>query len=57
MGNKNGIPILRDEDVSLLSESSGISEEEVRGYYEKFVMEHGGKLKERDFNKMMKLVS
>ena len=57
MGNRNGIPILRDEDVNLLSESSGVSEEEVRGYYEKFVKQHGGRLKERDFHKMLKLVS
>ena len=57
MGNKNGIPLLRDDDVSMLSESSGVSEEEVRGYYDKFVEQHGGRLKEKDFHQMIKLVS
>jgi len=55
MGNKDSAPVLRDEDVAVLCESSGLSEEDVREQFNAFITEHpNGKMKKKDFGEMMK---
>jgi len=54
MGNKNGTPVLRDEDVTLLSKSSGLDEVQVKEAFNAFIEEHPkGKMKPKDFREMM----
>merc|ERR1719186_1585694 len=54
MGSKNGKPVLRDEDVIALSQSSGLSQEEVREAFTSFIAEHpNGKMKPKDFREIM----
>merc|ERR1739838_1038026 len=54
MGNKNGTPVLREEDVAELTKSSGLTEEQVRQSFDSFVVEHpSGKMKPKDFREMM----
>merc|ERR1711875_118488 len=54
MGNKNGTPVLRDEDAVVLAKSSEMSVEEVKLAFEAFVKEHPkGKMKPKDFSEMM----
>merc|ERR1711955_89758 len=54
MGSKNGKPVLRDEDVIALSQSSGLSQEEVRDAFTSFIAEHpNGKMKPKDFREIM----
>merc|ERR1739846_188841 len=54
MGNKNGTPVLRDEDVVALSQSSGMSQEEVKDAFNAFVAEHpNGKMKPKEFREMV----
>merc|ERR1712115_318038 len=54
MGNKNGTPVLRDEDVAALSETSGLEPVQVREAFNGFIEEHpNGKMKPKDFNEMM----
>ena len=54
MGSKNGKPVLRDEDVTDLVKTSGMSEKEVRDAFTSFVSEHhNGKMKPKDFREMM----
>jgi len=54
MGNKNGTPVLRDEDVVMLSKSSGLDEVQVREAFNAFIEEHpNGKMKPKDFREMM----
>merc|ERR1711934_1080173 len=54
MGNKNGTPVLRDEDVASLCETSGFEPLQVREAFNAFVKEHPkGRMKPKDFNKMM----
>jgi Ca2+-binding EF-hand superfamily protein len=54
MGSKNGKPVLRDEDISALSKSSGLDEAQVRESFDAFVSEHpNGKMKPKDFREMM----
>merc|ERR1712083_66016 len=54
MGSKNGKPVLRDEDVVALSQSSGLSQEEVKDAFDSFVAEHpNGKMKPKDFRQIM----
>ena len=54
MGSKNGKPVLRDEDCAALSESSGMTEVEVREAFNSFVAEHpNGKMKPKDFRDIM----
>merc|ERR1712121_604791 len=54
MGSKNGKPILRDEDVVALSQSSGMTQEEVKDAFNAFVAEHpNGKMKPKDFREIM----
>merc|ERR1712181_2716 len=55
MGNKDSAPVLRDEDVAVLCESSGLTEEDVREQFNAFITEHpNGKMKKKDFGEMMK---
>eukprot|EP00092_Neocalanus_flemingeri_P057759 GFUD01068723.1.p1 GENE.GFUD01068723.1~~GFUD01068723.1.p1 ORF type:complete len:196 (+),score=73.61 GFUD01068723.1:48-635(+) len=54
MGSKNGKPVLRDEDVAALSQSSGMTEVEVKDAFNAFVAEHpNGKMKPKDFREIM----
>merc|ERR1712076_84005 len=54
MGNKNGVPVLRDEDVASLSKTSGLEPMQVREAFNAFVEEHPkGKMKPKDFREMM----
>merc|ERR1711890_47252 len=54
MGNKNGTPVLRDEDVAALSKTSGLEPAQVREAFNAFVEEHPkGKMKPKDFSEMM----
>merc|ERR1712198_660596 len=48
MGNKDSAPVLRDEDVAVLCQSSGLSEEDVREQFNAFITEHpNGKMKKK----------
>jgi Ca2+-binding EF-hand superfamily protein len=54
MGNKNGVPVLRDADVAALAKSSGMDEAAVKGAFAAFLEEHpNGKMKPKDFSEMM----
>merc|ERR1712055_1044894 len=54
MGNKNGTPVLRDEDAVALSKTSGLDVPQVKEAFEAFVKEHpNGKMKSKDFILMM----
>ena len=54
MGNNNGKPVLRDEDIVILCRTSGLSQEQVRNGFENFIKEHpDGKMKPKDFGEMM----
>ena len=54
MGSKNGKPVLRDEDVAALSQSSGMPEVEVKDAFNAFIAEHpNGKMKPKDFREIM----
>ena len=54
MGSKNGKPVLRDEDVAALSQSSGMPEAEVKDAFDAFIAEHpNGKMKPKDFREIM----
>merc|ERR1712240_18365 len=54
MGNKNGTPVLRDEDVAALSETSGLEPVQVREAFNGFIEEHPkGRMKPKDFSEMM----
>ena len=50
MGSKNGKPVLRDEDVVSLVDTSGLEAHEVREAFTAFVTKHPtGKMKPKDF--------
>ena len=54
MGSKNGKPVLREEDIAALSQSSGLDEAQVREAFNAFVTEHpNGRMKPKDFTTMM----
>jgi len=54
MGSKNGKPVLRDEDISALAQSSGLNREQVKDAFDAFIAEHpNGKMKPKDFRTMM----
>jgi len=56
MGNNNGVPVLRDEDVTALCNTSGLEEKQVRNAFTSFVEQHpDGKMKPKDFSLMMGL--
>merc|ERR1711936_1307288 len=54
MGSSNGKPVLRKEDITALSKSSGLDEAQVKDAFDAFVAEHpNGKMKPKDFREMM----
>ena len=54
MGAGNGKPVLRDEDVKILTKSSGLSEQQVRETFNSFIVEHpDGKFDKKEFSAMM----
>ena len=54
MGSKNGKPVLHDEDIAQLSQSSGLDEDAVREAFAGFVARHpDGKMKAEDFREIM----
>ena len=54
MGSKNGKPVLRDEDVAALSQSSGLPEIEVKDSFKAFLAKHpNGKMKPKDLRDIM----
>ena len=58
MGNRSGTPVLRQEDIDVLTASSGMEEAEVRECFDNFLLEHPkGKMKKGDFREMMQKVS
>merc|ERR1712243_109993 len=54
MGSKNGKPVLREEDIAALSQSSGLDEVQIREAFDSFIAEHpNGRMKPKEFTKMM----
>merc|ERR1711936_201518 len=54
MGSKNGKPVLREEDIAALSQSSGLDAAQVKEAFNAFVTEHpNGRMKRKDFTAMM----
>ena len=54
MGSNNGKLVLRDEDIEVMSKSSGMDAEEVMKAFTSFIAEHpDGKMRPADFKKMM----
>ena len=54
MGAGNGKPVLRDEDVSVLTKSSGMTEQQVKDTFQAFIQEHpDGKFTKKEFSVMM----
>jgi len=54
MGNKNGKPELRPQDIEDLKKSSGMTEEQVKETFQAFVAEHpNGRMKPKDFREMV----
>merc|ERR1712212_161550 len=54
MGSKNGKPVLREEDIAALSQSSGLDEAQVKEAFNAFVTEHpNGRMKPKEFTAMM----
>lgn len=57
MGNQQGTPVLRQEDIDILSRSSGLDEAKVREGYDNFVDQHpDGKMGKGEFRDMMEMV-
>merc|ERR1712126_664520 len=56
MGNNNGTPVLREEDIEALTKTSGLDRTQVKNAFKEFVDEHPkGKMKPKDFRKMWSL--
>merc|ERR1711973_739378 len=54
MGSKNGKPVLTEDQAEALAQSSGLTVDQVREYFEAFKTEHpNGKMKKKDFREMM----
>merc|ERR1719466_457111 len=54
MGSKNGKPVLREEDIDALSQSSGLDQTQVKEAFNAFVAEHpNGCMKPKEFTAMM----
>ena len=54
MGNQNGVPVLREEDVKALARSSGLEESQVKEAFEAFLVEHPkGRMDPKDFSAML----
>merc|ERR1712076_243145 len=56
MGNKNGVPVLRDEDVAALVKSSGMEEAQVRESFKDFREMMAKAMPKKDASKMEKHV-
>jgi len=56
MGNNNGTPVLREEDILALSKTSGLDRTQIKKAFNEFVDEHPkGMMKPKDFREMMTL--
>merc|ERR1712080_40159 len=56
MGNNNGTPVLREEDILALTQTSGLDRTEIENTFNEFVDEHPtGNLTRKDFKKIMTL--
>merc|ERR1712179_595656 len=54
MGNKNGTPVLREEDLIALCNTSGLDRNQVKTVFNEFLAEHPkGKMAPKDFREMM----
>jgi len=54
MGSKNGKPVLREEDIFHLMESSGLDRNQVEDHFNGFKAEHpDGRMNKKDFKEMM----
>merc|ERR1712060_524793 len=54
MGNKNGTPVPREQDIAALSKTSGLDVPQVKEAFEAFVKEHpNGKMKPKEFREMV----
>jgi len=54
MGSKNGKPVLREEDIRQLMETSGLERMQVEEHFNSFKAEHpDGKMKKKEFKEMM----
>ena len=54
MGNKNGKPVLRDEDIATLTKSSGLDEAQVKSSFDDFIEKYpDGKIRPKVFHEMM----
>merc|ERR1712172_54515 len=55
MGNKNGQPVLRDQDVADFIKTSRLDEVQIREAFKSFMNDHPkGTMKPADFNQMIK---
>ena len=55
MGNKNGKPVLRDEDLANFTKTSGLDEVRVKEAFNGFMNDHpNGTMKMEEFNQMIK---
>merc|ERR1711915_1010320 len=51
MGNKNGKPVLRDEDIATLTKSSGLDEAQVKSSFDDFIEKYpDGKIRPKVFH-------
>merc|ERR1711970_1016829 len=54
MGSSNGKPVLREEDISALSKTSGLDEPTIKNSFKQFIADHpDGRMKHKDILKMM----
>jgi len=54
MGNKNGTPVLREQDIAALSKSSGMDAAQVKEHFAAFLESHpNGKMKPKEFREMV----
>ena len=54
MGSKNGKPVLREEDIATLTETSELSESQINAVFDEFVEKHpNGKISPKEFQQMM----
>ena len=54
MGSSNGKPVVRQEDITALANSSGLEESQVKQYSDAFLRDHpDGKMKPKDFHDMI----
>ena len=54
MGSQNGKPVLRQEDLSALSKTSGLEEKNIIGMFNSFIENNpSGSMKKKDFRELM----